>query len=53
MTDLPADPAEPVIASREDLAQALTAQFLGNADAGDNAANDEIVTAMDRRRRQP
>jgi len=42
----PAEVNEPVIRTREDLANALLQQFLGNSDTGDNAANDELVQQL-------
>lgn len=43
MTEQTPDVPDPVIRTREDLADALTARFLANSDAGDDAANDDLV----------
>ncbi|NKQ59041.1 hypothetical protein HFP15_39985 [Amycolatopsis sp. K13G38] len=37
---------EPVIRTPQDLAEALTEKFLSNADAGNNAANDEMISQL-------
>lgn len=36
----------PLVISADAAAQALQEYFLANADSGDNAANDELVTAL-------
>lgn len=37
------DPNRPVITTPTELAEALAAAFVGNADRGHDAANDELV----------
>ncbi len=37
---------ERVIRTPQDLAEALTEQFLTNADSGNHAANDEMITQL-------
>lgn len=48
---VPVDPAHPVIASRADLADALTARFLENTDTGADDGNDALVDALVRWKR--
>lgn len=45
-SDLPSDPASPVITSPEELGDALAQYFLANAATGRNAANDELVAQL-------
>jgi flagellar biosynthesis chaperone FliJ len=42
----PQDQSGRVIRTPEDLAEALTATFLRNAERGENAANDELIQQM-------
>lgn len=50
----PAKPGERVITTEAELRAALAETFLGNADAGDHAANDELIAALRAwRRRSP
>lgn len=42
----PEDPADPVITTRDELRDALARRFLANANAGDDAANDALVTDL-------
>lgn len=37
---------ERVIRTPQDFAEALTEQFLSNADSGNHAANDEMITQL-------
>lgn len=56
MGDEPARPRERVITSKADLRAALAAKLLENWDAGDPAANDELIRQLGewhRRRRAP
>jgi hypothetical protein len=46
MADEPANPRERVIASEADLRTALAAKLLENWDAGDPAANDELIRQL-------
>ncbi|MGH4019968.1 MAG: hypothetical protein ACRDT0_12160 [Pseudonocardiaceae bacterium] len=46
MSDEPARPGERVITGEADLRAALAAKLLENWDAGDHAANDELIRQL-------
>lgn len=49
MSDPVEDPDQPVI-TRQQAAQAIMSYFLANAEAGNHAANDELIAELARRR---
>ncbi|HET9254673.1 MAG TPA: hypothetical protein VFO16_05665 [Pseudonocardiaceae bacterium] len=51
MSDTVPSPDQPVI-SRRLAAEAIVNYFLANADAGNHAANDELVAELARRQRE-
>jgi predicted transcriptional regulator len=51
VSDTTPDPDRPVI-SRKLAAQAIVNYFLANADAGNHAANDELIAELARRQHQ-
>lgn len=51
MSDTVEAPNQPVI-TRQQAAQAMVSYFLANADAGDHAANDELIAELAHRQRQ-